>query len=536
MLTSLHDHRVALPALPALLVMLGALLLLACSGSSKPKAVPSPTTAPYQASFEDAACSFSLPDGQPVEKVRCGFLTVPENRVHPEARSVKLAAAVLKSTAAEPQPDPIVYLSGGPGGPALTSEMQGWDSQFAAPFQSKRDIVFFDQRGTGLSRPGLYCPEVRKNFLDSLALNESGGSDADEANPRRVAAVLACREHLVADGTELSAYSSAESAADIADLMAALGYGDYNLFGVSYGTRLALTAMRDRPQHLRSVVLDSTLSLQANGNAERARNFERALDTLLSGCKADAACDASFPQLETMFFDLVAKLNREPIVVEPRDPATGTVGRVVVTGDRLMAGVWQALYDTSLLGILPFAIDSIAHGNNGILELLAESVVFRFDDFADGMSQSVNCNEEIPFTTAQIVADDNKDVRKPIVDGEVGTTNAASTKRLLDLCAAWGTPAPDARENEAVSSDIPTLVLAGEYDPVTPPAWGKLAAVTLSRSYFFQFPGVGHGVMFAGNGRHGCAVAIFTAFIDDPSHSPDGSCIATVPPLAFQTR
>ncbi len=522
-------------SLPVGLALVAGASLLACSGGSKPKPAPSPTSVPYEARFEAATCPFSLPDGQ-TEHARCGFLSVPEDRAHPHARTLKLAVAVLRAPAPTSAADPIVYLSGGPGGPSLNGEMQVFGAQFASPLQSKRDLVFFDQRGTGLSQPGLYCPEVRKNFLDSLAQNEPGGSDADEANARRVSALLACREHLIADGTDLGAYNSAESAADIADLMPALGYGDYNLFGVSYGTRLALTAMRDRPQHLRSVVLDSTLPVQANANAERAPNFERALDTLFAGCKSDGACNAAFPQLEATFFDLVAKLNREPIVVEPKDPATGATGRVVVTGDRLMAGVWQALYDTSLLGILPFAIDSIAHGNSGILELLAESVVFRFNDFSDGMSQSVNCNEEIPFTTQRIVTDANAEVRKQIVDGEVGTTNAAAAKRLLDLCTAWGTPPPDARENEPVRSDIPTLVLAGEYDPVTPPAWGRLAASSLPHSYFFEFPGVGHGVMFAGNGRHACALAIFTAFLDDPSRQPDGACIATLPPLAFQAK
>lgn len=529
-----HHIRTLRIAAPVALA-LAAIAASSCSGSSR-KAAPTATSVAYTAAFEDTKCEFTVPDGQSVADVRCGFLSVPENRAAPANRTIKLAVAVLKSTGAQPALDSIVYLSGGPGGPALASEMQAFDLVFAAPFQSKRDLVFFDQRGTGLSQPGLFCPEVRKSFLESLAQNEPGGSDADEANTRRVSALLTCRAHLVADGTDLGAYNSAESAADIADLMTALGYGDYNLIGVSYGTRLALTTMRDRPQHVRSVVLDSTLPLQANANAERARNFERALDTLFAGCKSDARCNAGFPALEATFFDLVAKLNREPIIVKPTNPATGETGTVVVTGDRLMAGIWQALYDTSLLGVVPFAIDSISKGNTGILELLAQSVVFRFDDFADGMSQSVNCNEEIPFDTPQVVAAANSGVRKPIVDGVVGTTNAAAGKRLRDLCTAWGTPPPDARESEAVSSDIPTLVLAGEYDPITPPAWGKLAAATLTRAYFFQFPGVGHSVIFAGNDRHPCAVAILTAFLNDPSRAPDGGCIAVLPPLRFQTQ
>ena len=220
------------------------------------------------ARFVPAACDVKLPDGQSAETVACGHLIAPEDRSRADGRTVRLAVAVLKATGEAPASDPFVHLSGGPGGRLLETGMQLYTPEFAAPIQAKRDLVFFDQRGVGLSRPKLDCPE----YVAAVRASYAVSATVEEETAQTMTALRACRERLVGEGVNLSAYTSAASAADLQDLMIALGYDRWNIYGISYGTRLALTAMRDTPEHIRSVVLDSTLPVHANNVANWAAN------------------------------------------------------------------------------------------------------------------------------------------------------------------------------------------------------------------------------------------------------------------------
>lgn len=497
----------------------------ACSGGAK-KAAPPPTPQLPAVTYARTACAVATPAGQPVGAMQCGTLTVPEDRTKSGSRTIQLAVAVLKSTSRAPAADPLLYLSGGPGQPNLSNNMQSFSGPFAAPVQSKRDLVFFDQRGTGASKPSLACPEVNTAFRAALAVDLRGQAQSTG----EAAALRACGDRLAKDGVDFAAYSSAESAADIADLMQALGYRQYNIYGLSYGTRLALETMRDRPQRVRSVILDSTLPPQTAGDAAAAANFERALKTLVAGCNADTACAAAYPGLEPMYYALVAQANASPITVEPADPATGGTSKVVVNGDRILAGTWQALYDTRLLPLLPFAAKSIAGGNRALLTSLAAQVAFVTSDYAQAMRTAVNCNDVTMSLTPAVVAEATKGVRQEILDARIGITTSDDLKRAQDLCRAYGITTTDPAETQPVTSTIPTLVLAGEYDPITPPSWGRLAAQTLSHSYFFELPGSGHGQLF---GRHDCAIALAASFLDDPSKAPDASCVKGLTEPAF---
>ncbi len=219
-------------------------------------AIPSPGVAPspaptfsYQPIFEPAPCAFAVPSGYQPE---CGYLFVPENRARAGSPMIRLHIAVFRSHAGFPALDPVVHLAGGPGSSSLAVADyvlgRGLDAVLA-----RRDLIFFDQRGTGSSIPRLDCPE--REAITSLLLS---GSLSDEESQAAVQeAFRRCRERLTAQGVDLSAYNSAASAADLNDLRLALGYETLNLYAVSYGTRLALTLMRDHPAAVRSAVLDS---------------------------------------------------------------------------------------------------------------------------------------------------------------------------------------------------------------------------------------------------------------------------------------
>ncbi|MEN9938585.1 MAG: hypothetical protein RLZZ387_5164 [Chloroflexota bacterium] len=489
-----------------------------------PPATPAPTTLPEpapaapeapatQASYERSACRFDTPPGVEVE---CGYLTVPERRDQPTGRTVRIHVAVFKSAAASPAPDPVVYLEGGPGGDALKGVSLGYQSR-VAPFLAERDFIVFDQRGTGFSEPSLDCPELSDLGYELLDDDLS----VAESTRRYVDTTLACRARLGEQGIDFTAYNSVESAADLDDLRRALGYETWNLYGISYGTRLALTAMRQHPAGVRSAVLDSTVPVQS-GEVETPANIARAFDRLFDGCAADAACAAAYPDLERRFYALVEQLNAEPVTMPVADPLTGTRYALLLNGDSLFGVVAQALYSSQLIPTLPLAIHAAAEGvDYNLLGRLAMIGVVQGEFISEGMFYSVRCHEEVAFERPEALA--AADDPFPQFRG------AFDQGSYVEVCGGWGAGAAGAEENQPVRSDIPTLVLAGEYDPATPPEDGRIAAATLSNSTFLEFPGLGHGVSADG----GCPLDITLAFLDTPEAAPDASCIAEMSGPAF---
>ena len=264
---------------------------------------PSPTPAPaYQPFFEPAPCAFPVPAGYSPE---CGYLAVPQSRSLPDSPYIRLHVAIFRSLSASPAPDPVVHLAGGPGSSSLADARylfnQGMDG-----ILERRDFILLDQRGTGYSMPRLDCPE-RETLVPSL-LQDGFSQDIVDAFRR-------CRERLVSEGIDLTSYNSAASAADVNDLRQALGYAQVNLYGVSYGTRLALTLMRDYPGAVRSAVLDSTYPPQVNLYTALAPNAERAFNVLFDRCGADPACSRRYPDLRNTFYRLVDRLNTSPVAV-----------------------------------------------------------------------------------------------------------------------------------------------------------------------------------------------------------------------------
>jgi pimeloyl-ACP methyl ester carboxylesterase len=452
--------------------------------------------------FEPVECAFQLP---PDREVTCGYVVVPEDRSAEcgSEHAVWLHVAIIHSTSETPEPDPIVYLGGGPGG-----YVSAYAFVIARMFDSinrSRDVIVFDQRGVGLSQPSLDCPEVDAYVLEMLDQNPT----LEEERRKSREVYQACHDRLVEQGINLSAYNSAENAADLDDIRRALGYDEWNLYGVSYGTRLALTAMRDHSEGIRSVVLDSAVPLQADLLAEIGPNAERAMDLLFERCGADAACDSAYPELETVFFDLVARLNASPITfrVEPYD--------VLLDGDDLIGVLRQLLYISDVIPDLPKMVYDIDQQQYDDLAYWLGFLIFDSETFSEGMYASVQCAEEVPFHAsgeAEAVLDS--------IDPRLRDYFTASLDDYADLCDTWDIQPANLTENEAVVSDIPTLVLSGDYDPITPPEWGQRAAAGLENVFYVEFSGLGHGVF----GDRSCAREIVEAFLVSPVVEPDISC------------
>jgi len=234
------------------------------------------------------------------ETVECGYLIVPEDRADPDSRDIRLAVAIFRHPDGAPEPDPIIYLEGGPGGSPLEIRAPNF-AYFGPIFAANRDIILFDQRGVGFSEPALDCPALTELYLDLLDFEADGELlTAQEILDRKVEAFMACAEDLSAVA-DLSAYNTVANAADVNDLRLALGYDQVNLYGSSYGTRLALGVMRDFSEGVRSVVLDAPYGPDADIYLDTPSSFDRALTVLTKECAADDACNAAYPDLRTCF-------------------------------------------------------------------------------------------------------------------------------------------------------------------------------------------------------------------------------------------
>jgi len=495
---------------PATVVL--ALVAAACTGNGGPErgVIVDLGDKPV---FEWGSCEFDIPVGA---TVNCGYLTVPEDRGQPERRLIRLHVGVFRTAAADKAPDPILYLGGGPGENSTESSSYFYDD-YIAPFLKNRDFIVLDQRGTGYSRPHLDCPEMDEMYKDTLDEDLT----LEESRARGTEAVTRCHDRLVgSEGVNLASYRSAESAADINDLRVALGYEQWNIYGVSYGTRLALTVMRDFPQGVRSVVLDSSYPLQANLYTGIQPNARRALDVFFNGCAADPGCNATYPYLRDVFFQTIDQLNASPVTESILNSLSGYIYEsVVVDGDALLGFIFQALYSTDYIPLLPRVIYEVASGDTQLMGQIMGGFLAQLEElFSPGMHIAVQCSDEVAFTNVDEVAaaiGPYPELRG-LTEGD-----AFSGLGVFPVCQSWGSAPPDPRENAPVTSDVPTLVLAGEFDPITPPEWGQQVADTLSKRFFYIFPGVGHGAATA----HECPTGIMHAFVNDPAVQPDASCV-----------
>ncbi len=458
-----------------------------------------------QPNWQPTECPAPLPT---TAKVECGYLTVPEDHAHPEGRTIQIAVAILKSRAEVSAPDPLVFLNGGPGAHTLQF-LEGLTKPFG-PFLASRDVIVFDQRGVGYSQPDLACPELNPDTLPNQSI--------DEALPLILGALSTCKQRYESQGVNLAAYNSAQSAADLDDLRLALGYEQLNLFGASYGTRYALTMMRDRPEGIRSVILASVYPPEVN-LYDSVQNANRAFDTLFEGCAASLTCNLFYPNLKSVFYETVEQLDTQPIILSI-ETDSGEVRDYEVTGARLIDAVFNLLYFAEGTALLPQLIYDL---HDGIYDLprqmlAASSTASISENFSEGMAFSVQCSEEVPFVVRDDLLTSAAAYPEPI--RQYIHERLLFTDLSPELCQAWLVAHPDPIENQPVHSDIPTLVLAGGYDPVTPPAWSREAASNLSHSYFYEFPTLGHSIGGV------CPMAVMLSFVGDPTRPPAAGCMS----------
>lgn len=464
------------------------------------------------ASVEETACSFDEFVPLPATPT-CYAVSVPEDWNEPDPNDqVVLQAAVFEAD--QPADDALVYFDGGPGGYTLDSLSFTYEA-LIEPFLGTRDYVLFDQRGVGVSEPELSCPE-----LEEVTLADFGGElDSATARTANLDAQDACRDRLAESGVNLAAYNSVASANDVEAMRQLLGYEQFNVFSISYGTRLAQSYMRMYPESNRTVVLDSVFPTEAdlwsNFNPGAIRAFEQMFD----GCAASASCSAAFPDFENRFFELLDRLDAEPAQLEAQNLVTGASVPIVVDGNDLMGLVFSALYDRSQFALVPQLVEDGLAGNYDTISFFGSVQVTNLPFVSYGMRLSVECNEEIPFESLDVL--EANIPTEPPYDRLAVFENELT---FFELCDRWPAGVAPEVESLTVESDIPTLLLAGQYDPITPPAGADDIAAGLTNYYSFLLPYEGHGIMTSD-----CGAELVSAFVADPGSEPDSSCIAGSP-------
>ncbi|MGY1844655.1 alpha/beta hydrolase [Modestobacter sp. SYSU DS0875] len=492
------------------------LLVAGCTGSGEDDDTAAPSAAAREVAW--GACDFDVPAGVDIE---CGTLEVPADRDDPDSPTIELAFGVVAAADDDPAEDPLVYLSGGPGQGALEFVPLAFGELYE-PLAQDRDLVILDQRGTGLTEPSLACDEYSSWVRESLGSEEPVEELAEQA----AASLEECRQRLVDEGVDFADYDSAASAADLDDLRRALGHEEWNLYGISYGTRLAQTAMRDTPEGIRSVVLDASYPIDADLYEETPGNAARAIDALFAACAADAGCAERYPDLEQTVTDLVAELDAAPASVTVLDPTTGERVESPLDGAGFVGFLFQSMYSTELIPFLPEVIEAAANDEFGTIGLLLSAFTQQLDMVSVGQQLAVQCQEEVSFSDPDAVAD--AVAEHPLVESFFASTPTMGPG-IFDVCTSWDAGEPGPAENEALSSDLPTLVLAGELDPITPPRWGEQLAEELGNAVYVEFPATGHGSV----GTHECAVQLTREFLADPGSEPDTSCVDDVEAPAF---
>jgi pimeloyl-ACP methyl ester carboxylesterase len=450
------------------------------------------------------ACRIADSDGLVSTGARCGKLSVPEDPSDPDGKRIELAIAIVPAVATQAKPDPLVLVAGGPG----QGSIDGYApllSAFAG-IRRERDLVLVDQRGTGGS-----------NRLDCAMPGDA--LESAELAPAELAALArACLPKLPG---RAQFYTTSIAVQDLDAVRAALGYEQVNLFGGSYGTRVAQHYARRFPGRARTLVLDGVVPPSVVLVPNIAIESQRALDRVYRRCAADTDCNGRFPGLAQQFAKLDARLRRGPVPVTLADPVTGESRRVEVTRGHLVTMARMLTYSPGAASILPLVLHEAA--TNGNLVPLAAQAEMLGEELermiAMGMHHSVVCAEDAPRFDGAV----DREALEATALGPLMLDGMAA------ICEAWPRGPVDEDFSEPLDSAVPALLLSGEFDPATPASYGAMAAKGFRNGLHLVLPGQGHGQL-----QLPCVQKLLREFVEAGGvEGLDAACTGTVRPAPF---
>jgi pimeloyl-ACP methyl ester carboxylesterase len=434
-------------------------------------------------------CRIRSGPGSPGIKARCGVLRRHENPADESSALLALRVAVVPALSLKPEPDPFVPIAGGPGG--STIEFYAMLPQAFEAIRRTRDIVLLDQRGTGASAP-MEC-DIGDEIVEGQFSREE-----------TIAASESCLETLPHDPRF---FTTSVAVADLEALRAAMDYPQLNVYGISYGTRVAQHFARRYPDSVRTIILDGVVPPQLALGPDIAMEAQKALDAIFARCAGDEACAGRFPDISHDFAALEARLTEAAVPVDVDNPTTG-VAETVQFGKAELAGAIRLLsYNPHTVALMPLLIHEAANGNYTPLAAQFLMIMDRMTDaLAIGMHNAVVCTEDVPF-----YGDDaDSDLLESTYIGPM------QLDALEAICSVWPEGVIDPDFKTPLATSVPVLLLSGNADPVTPPRFGDLAAVDLRNAAHLTGRHQGHG-----QAATGCVPRILGRFVERASVAID---------------
>ena len=490
------------------------MLMQAAGVAATPAPEPASTAAKFSPAWQSVSCDAFNLKKDIAESSDCGYVTVPVRHENPDGPTIQLGVVRIRSTGEGPASDPLVMEQGGPGG----STIGFFPNQIRKLVEilNQRDIVLVEQRGTQYSIPWLDCSSARNAHNIAVAKGEAE-DDGSYLN--------GCKADWDEQGIDLSAFNDTENAADIYAAVAALGYDQFNYYGLSYGTELGQHVMKaaaDHPDVLRSVILDSVVPIDIQDQPLKDMIVSQSLRTMFENCAQDAACSQDFPDLEQKTLALLEQMNATPVVVTATLPS-GEKLPMPVTGSDLFVLLFENLYSRQTIRQLPGILDTMIQKGDfsWVAKQKTAGLALTPGGMAEGMHLSMWCPRlgKAPFLGTDLFAPAYPQAN--IV--KLAVPDYARRCQIMDVASA------EAADFAYPDADIPTLILSGAMDPATPPQYAAHVAGELKTAYAYTLPDAAHNVML--DSPTNCALNMAVAFLADPSQTPDSSCVKDLKPV-----
>jgi pimeloyl-ACP methyl ester carboxylesterase len=495
--SSHQDSRASLPGV-TLQPFLSFILLAALTTAA---ALAQPAASSSGIALGD--CRIRAGVGYPSIKARCGTFQRPEDPSNPDSPLLSLRVAIVPALSLEPAPDPLVPIAGGPG--QSTIQFYAGYARAFEKIRRKRDILLIDQRGTG----------------ESASMDCEVGEEVSEGQFSIQQTIEETRKCLAALPYDPRFFTTSIAVQDLEALRVALGIPQLNLYGVSYGSRVAQHYLRRYPGSTRSVILDGVVPPAVALGPNIAIEAQKALDAIFTRCAESAACNERFPDIRDQFAALKKTLAEQPVSLQLPDPLSGELRETSFGDGELAAAIRLLSYHPNSVALIPLLVHEAAMGNYAPLTaqflMIADSME---DALSLGMHNAVVCAEDVPFI------DKNAISREQLEQTYIGPLQEEA---LEAICSIWPRGVIDDDFKLPVSSDVPVLLLSGEADPITPPYFADQVAATLGNARHLTGAQQGHG-----QAMRGCMPDILGRFVESASINDLGeACFGRVFAMPF---